>query len=197
VPDQLKQKAAAILARSVAANNYHLDVGILGAKAILGALSDNGHAETAYKLATQDTFPSWGWWMANGATTLYENWDLTLKRDLSLNHIMFGEIGAWMYKTLGGIKPDESTPGFKHFFLQPSFVNGLDQFEAQHAGPYGNLLSSWKRSGQRIAYHVVVPANSTATITFPAGETVYKGNDKITAANSVNVNAGTYDYVIE
>lgn len=72
VPDQLKQKAAAILARKVAANNYHLDVGILGAKAILGALSDNGQAETAYKLATQDTFPSWGWWIANGAITLYE-----------------------------------------------------------------------------------------------------------------------------
>lgn len=197
VPDQLKQKAAAVLARSVAANNYHLDVGILGAKAILGALSDNGQAETAYKLATQNTFPSWGWWMANGATTLYENWDLTLKRDLSLNHIMFGEIGAWMYKTLGGIKPDESTTGFKHFFLQPSFVNGLDQFEAKHAGPFGNVISSWKRIGQRIAYHVVVPANSTATITFPVGKTIYNGKQKMAAVKSMNLNAGIYDYFIE
>ena len=197
VPDQLKQKAAAVLARSVAANNYHLDVGILGAKAILGALSDNGQAETAYKLATQNTFPSWGWWMANGATTLYENWDLTLKRDLSLNHIMFGEIGAWMYKTLGGIKPDELTPGFKHFFLQPSFINGLDQFEAKHDGPFGNVVSSWKRSGQRIAYHVVVPANSTATITFPVGKTIYSGKQKMAAVKSMNLNAGVYDYFIE
>jgi alpha-L-rhamnosidase len=197
VPDQLKQKAAAVLARSVAANNYHLDVGILGAKAILGALSDNGQAETAYKLATQNTFPSWGWWMANGATTLYENWDLTLKRDLSLNHIMFGEIGAWMYKTLGGIKPDESTPGFKHFFLQPSFIKGLDQFEAKHDGPFGNVISSWKRSGQRIAYHVVVPANSTATITFPVGKTIYNGKQKMAAVKSMNLNAGVYDYFID
>lgn len=197
VPDQLKQKAAAILARNVAANNYHLDVGILGAKAILGALSDNGQAETAYKLATQDTFPSWGWWISNGATTLYENWDLTLKRDLSLNHIMFGEIGAWMYKTLGGIKPDESTPGFKHFFLQPSFVNSLDHFEAQHAGPSGNLISSWKRNGQRIAYHVVVPANSSATITFPAGKTVYEGKVKVNTGTSLKASAGTHYYMIE
>ncbi len=110
---------------------------------------------------------------------------------------MFGEIGAWMYKTLGGIKPDESTPGFKHFFLQPSFVNGLDHFEAQHAGPYGNLISSWKRSGKRIAYHVVVPANSSATITVPVGKTAYEGKIKFSAGTSVKADAGMHDYVIE
>ncbi|WP_342645339.1 family 78 glycoside hydrolase catalytic domain [Mucilaginibacter sp. CSA2-8R] len=197
VPNQLKPKAAAILARSVVANNYHLDVGILGAKAILGALSDNGQAETAYKLATQDTFPSWGWWMANGATTLYENWDLTLKRDLSLNHIMFGEIGAWMFKTLAGIKPNESRPGFKHFFVQPAFVQGLDNFEAQHTGPLGNVISSWRRTGQRIAYHIEVPANTTATIIFPADKAIYNGKKKVPAVSPINVNAGVHDYIIE
>ncbi len=110
---------------------------------------------------------------------------------------MFGEIGAWMYKTLGGIKPDESTPGFKHFFLQPSFVSGLDHFEAHYAGPSGNVISSWKRSGQRIAYHIVVPANSSATITFPIGKTVYEGKAIVNTVKSVKVVAGMHNYVIE
>jgi alpha-L-rhamnosidase len=120
-PDSLKARAAAHLAAAVAANNYHLDVGILGAKAILNALSENGQAETAYKLATQNTYPSWGWWIQNGATTLYENWNISAQRDLSLNHIMFGEIGAWLFKGLGGIKPDELHPGFKNVLLAPNF----------------------------------------------------------------------------
>ena len=82
-------------------SRFHLDVGVLGAKAILNALSENGEAETAYKVAAQDTYPSWGCWIANGATTLLENWDLNATRDISDNHMMFGEIGGWFYKRLG------------------------------------------------------------------------------------------------
>ena len=82
-----------------------MDVGLLGTKAILNALSENGYADLAYTLASQSTYPSWGWWIVNGATTLYENWPIDTKSDISMNHIMFGEIGAWMYKGLGGIFP--------------------------------------------------------------------------------------------
>jgi alpha-L-rhamnosidase len=197
VPDSLKSKAAAILADSVAADNYHLDAGILGAKAILGALSDNGQAQTAYRLASQDTFPSWGWWIVNGATTLYENWDINRKRDLSLNHIMFGEIGAWMYKSPGGIKPDETQPGFKHILLTPDFVDGLDHFEARHTGPYGEIVSSWKRKRKTIVYDVTVPANSTATIQFPAQKSV-SGKQPVTVTNNkCKVEAGSYEFTLE
>ncbi|HTK19536.1 MAG TPA: family 78 glycoside hydrolase catalytic domain [Mucilaginibacter sp.] len=196
VPDSLKAKVAAHLADSVAANNYHLDVGILGAKAILGALSDNGQAQTAYKLATQNTFPSWGWWIANGATTLYENWNINLKRDLSLNHIMFGEIGAWMYKSLGGMKADELQPGFKNVLLRPSFVEGLDRFEAEHTSPYGKIVSSWKRVGDGIHYHVQIPANSTATIAFPAGKTVYY-QSRLINSKTLQITSGNYDYIVK
>jgi alpha-L-rhamnosidase len=61
VPEELRQRVADNLARQVAATNYYLDVGLLGSKAILNALSDNGHADAAYRLAAQETFPSWGW----------------------------------------------------------------------------------------------------------------------------------------
>ncbi|WP_369804049.1 alpha-L-rhamnosidase C-terminal domain-containing protein [Siphonobacter sp. SORGH_AS_0500] len=77
---------------------------------------------------------------------------------------MFGEIGAWLYKGLGGIKPDPENPGFKNVWLRPNFVKNLDQFEAEHEGPYGKIVSSWKRSGTIIEYKVTIPANSTASV---------------------------------
>jgi alpha-L-rhamnosidase len=75
-------------------DDKHIDVGLLGTKTILNALSENGYPELAYEVASQETFPSWGWWIVNGATTFFENWPLDASRDISMNHIMFGEINA-------------------------------------------------------------------------------------------------------
>ncbi len=188
-PDNMKSKVAANLAARVAADNYHLDVGILGAKAILSALSDNGYPDVAYKIASQETFPSWGWWMVNGATTLYENWQIDAKSDISLNHIMFGEIGAWLYKGIAGIHPDAAEPGFKNVILAPHFVPGLNEFTATHNGPYGKIVSSWKREGSSVIYKVTVPANSTASISLPAGKVTLAGK---AVANNYKAVAGSY-----
>jgi alpha-L-rhamnosidase len=155
---------AAHLARRVEADNKHIDVGLLGTKTILNALSAYGYPQLAWEVASQETFPSWGWWIVNGATTFYENWPLDASRDISMNHIMFGEINAWYYKALGGIFPDEQQPGFKNIILRPNFVAGLNEFEASHNGPYGKIVSSWQRKGKLVDYHVVVPENSTATL---------------------------------
>ena len=195
-PEELKSLVAANLAKRVQADGMHLDVGVLGARAVLSALSDNGQAETAYKLAAQDTYPSWGWWIANGATTLYENWDINAARDISLNHMMFGEIGGWLFKGLGGISPDEGQPGFRSVLLKPNFVSGLTHFEASHEGPFGTILSSWKRAGDAVQYTVIVPANSGATITFPLNGTkaAYLAGKKVSPVYKIG--AGRYDFEI-
>jgi len=77
---------------------------------------------------------------------------------------MFGEIDAWFYKGLGGIFPDEEYPGYKNVVLKPHFVSGLQQFEATHTGPYGKIVSSWKKPPDGVEYNVTIPANSTATL---------------------------------
>jgi len=164
VPDDMKSKVAANLARKVEADGFHLNVGLLGSKALLNALSENGYADLAYKVASSETFPSWGWWIVNGATTLYENWSLDAKNDMSMNHIMFGEIGAWMYKGLAGIFPDAAQPGFRHILLRPHFVKGLSQFEATHEGMYGTIRSGWKTERRVIVYTAEIPPNCTATL---------------------------------
>ncbi len=167
VPTELKQKVADNLAKRVIADNNHLDVGLLGTKAILNALSENGYADLAYTVASQETFPSWGWWMANGATTLYENWPINANSDISMNHIMFGEIGAWCYKALGGIFPDPESPGFTNVIIKPLFVTGLNHASASIESINGKIITDWKRNNGKIVFKLTVPANSTATVYLP------------------------------
>ncbi|KQR66877.1 alpha-L-rhamnosidase [Pedobacter sp. Leaf176] len=197
VPDASRQLVADNLAARVKADGMHIDVGVLGAKAVLNALSDNGHSDIAYKLASQDTYPGWGWWIVNGATTLHENWDLQATRDISDNHMMFGEIGAWFFKGIGGIKIDEKQPGFKNILLKPHFVEGLNHFEASHKGPYGLISSSWKRVGKGVKYNLTVPANSTATVEIPEieGKRVFL-NGKQTG-HKVELSSGKYLFDIK
>lgn len=197
VPDTYKARVAANLAKRVATDNFHLDVGILGGKAIMNALSDNGYADVAYKVAAQETYPSWGWWMVNGATTLYENWAIDAKHDISLNHIMFGGIGAWLYRGIGGIEPDEKQPGFKHVVLKPNFVAGLNQFEASHTGPYGKIISSWKRNGDAVEYKVTIPANTTASISFPQGKKAYLDGKLVNSVKDYAITAGTFQFEVK
>jgi len=197
VPQTDRIRVAQNLARRVVADSLHLDVGVLGAKAILNALSDNGQAEIAYQLATQNTYPSWGWWIVNGATTLYENWDIHATRDISQNHMMFGEIGAWFFKGLGGIKTDENSPGFKNVRLEPNFVAGLDSFSASHEGPFGQIVSGWKRSGDKILYQIEIPANSTASVKFPGNTGIVMLDGKrISSDRPYQVASGKYRFEI-
>ncbi|MGO3163274.1 MAG: family 78 glycoside hydrolase catalytic domain [Sphingobacteriaceae bacterium] len=166
VPEEFIPLVASNLNKKVEETDFHLDVGVLGAKAVLNALNENGYSETAYRLAVQDTYPSWGWWAVNGATTLLENWDLDATRDISDNHMMFGEIGGWFFKSIGGILPDEKQPGFKHIILKPIFPKGLEHSAVSHQSPYGEIVVNWERKGNSIELEAVVPANSTATF-FP------------------------------
>jgi alpha-L-rhamnosidase len=200
VPENLKAKVAENLANRVIADNKHVDVGLLGSKTILNALSENGYADLAWEVASQETFPSWGYWISKGATTLYENWKTEGTSDLSMNHIMFGEIGAWYYKALGGIKPDETQPGFKNVLLKPNFVKGLDSFQTSHAGPFGEIQSSWKRDGNTVIYQIVVPANSSASLQLSGKKVSQNGKEVYTSAKRANyvtqLAAGSYEFVV-
>jgi len=208
VPEELKAKVAENLANRVIADGKHIDVGLLGTKTILDALSANGYADLAYEVALQKTFPSWGWWIVNGATTLFENWPIDSKSDISLNHIMFGEIGAWFYKSPGGIYPDENQPGFKNVILKPDFVKGLNSFETNHTGPFGSIVSSWKKAGLKIEYHVIIPPNSTADLSLRGDKIFESGielseNTAIKAVkmesnlNLLRLKAGSYTFTIK
>ena len=151
------------LVTKVADSNGHIDTGILGAKYILNALTDHGRADVAYQMASQKDLPSWGWWIEQGATTLWEDWDGSESR----NHIMYGDISAWFYKALAGINEDPAAPGFKHFIIRPQPVGDISFARAEYDSIHGKIVSAWKIRNGAFTLNVAIPPNTTATIFLP------------------------------
>lgn len=150
--------------------DYHLDCGILGTKYIMHALTEYGRADLAYTIANQTTYPSWGYCIAQGATTLWENWEGTGSR----NHHMFGDISSWFYKGLAGINPDPEKPGFKNIIIKPNPVGDLSWVKAWHQSMYGRIVCNWTVDKNKFNLYIDIPVNSTTTVFLPA-----KGLDDI------------------
>ncbi|BAV07697.1 alpha-L-rhamnosidase [Filimonas lacunae] len=162
-PPALQKKVAERLAAGVQKRNYHADFGVLGTKYVLPALSDNGYADIAYRLLTDTGYAGWGHWIANGATTLYEDWPGAE----SHNHVFFGDYGAWFFKSLAGIRPDESAPGFQRFTIQPVFPEKLEWIKAAHTTRYGVIEVEWRRVKKQIKLGIQVPPGTTAVVKLP------------------------------
>ncbi len=157
------------LVRDVKAQDGHLTTGNLCTKYLLEALADNGRADVAYGIVTQTTYPSWGFMLANGATTLWERWEhMTGGQMNSHNHPMMGSVSAWFYKHLGGINTDPKGPGFKRFILRPQAVEGLDWVRAEYTSMYGTIRSQWRKENGVFWCKITVPVNTTATVYVPA-----------------------------
>ena len=108
----------------------------------------------------------------------------------------------WLYKSPGGIRPDPDIPGFKNILLEPHVPKGLDRFEASHEGPFGTIHSSWKRSGKKITYTVIVPPNSTASVRLQLlkGQHLYFNGKLVNTVAGVflqKIKAGAYQYELE
>jgi alpha-L-rhamnosidase len=146
----------------------HLTTGIVGTRYILDTLTKYGRADLAFKLATQTTYPSWGYMIREGATTLWERWEYLDGAGMnSHNHIMFGSIDAWFYKVLAGINVDPSHPGFQRFIIKPYIVGDLDHVSASLQTIRGLVSSSWRKEKDSLSLDVVVPVNSQAKVSVP------------------------------
>ena len=169
VEDEEKEKVVNKLAEMVRDNGGNIDAGILGAKYVPHALSENGYAELAYQMIIDEDFPGWGWWVKQGATTLWEQWDgLPEGSNASLNHIMFGDVSNWFYQNIAGIRPDQDAPGFKHFFVEPRLTEQLDWSHASYESPYGLIKLDWRKEGAKLYLEVDVPCDTSATVSLPA-----------------------------
>jgi len=174
VPKADIHSVATSFANIIVKNDSLLDCGVLGAKWIPHALSDNGYANIAYQIAGNTRYPGWGYWLEKGATTLWENFNIETK-DNSHNHMFFGDIVHWCYKVLAGIRPDEKQPGFKHFFIEPYFPESLYFVKASHDCMYGLIKSEWRRTGDKIELNIEIPGNTCSTIKLPKREIFIDG----------------------
>lgn len=144
----------------------HIAAGIFGTKYLLNALSDTGHADVAYRMVDQPSFPGWGHMLERGATTLWETWAES-DNVYSQNHPMFGSVSEWFYKHLAGIRPDHHAVGFDRFLLEPKVAAGLEWVEASYRSVRGTIRSSWRREDGLLHFDVEVPVNTTAVVQLP------------------------------
>ncbi|TFG68232.1 MAG: hypothetical protein E4H27_08160, partial [Anaerolineales bacterium] len=196
----------------------HLTTGNLCTKYLLDCLTTANRADIAYLIASQETYPSWGYMLANGATTLWERWEQATGEGMnSHNHPMMGSIGSWFYRALAGIQVDPEGPGFKNLQIKPQFVEDLQFVQCALQTVRGEVQSSWERHGDGVQLTVTIPVGSTARVCLPlesqpftisesdtviwgAGETDITGISKwMTDQHSVifTVASGTYFFTVK
>lgn len=171
VPEGFEQKVFENLSGRIEGEfNSHVSVGLIGIQFLMRGLTAYNRPDLAYKIATNRTYPSWGYMIDNGATTIWELWNGNTADPAmnSGNHVMLlGDLLSWYYESLGGIQTDKSEVGFKKIILKPIFPKGLDFVKTSHNSPYGMIKSEWKRVENELNWKVSIPANTTATVYLP------------------------------
>ncbi len=200
-------RVVANLFQKVKEYDFHLTTGNLCTKYLLESLTEKGHVDAAFKIATQETYPSWGFMLANGATTLWERWEYETGGSMnSHNHPMMGSVGSWLYKYILGIIPDIDSPGFERFTIRPYIPADLPFAKGEYKSVKGTIKSEWKKSKGLLTFNISVPANSTATVYIPTKQvkSIKEGNTKIegnrnfkiirTEGDAAVVQVGSGDY---
>jgi len=169
-PENLKEKVFENVVSAVNARGGHPSTGFLGTQYILPTLSDYGRHDMAYEMINLTTYPSWGYMVEKGATTIWELWNSDTERPEGMNsrnHYALGGIGEWVYGYLGGLKPDIQHPGFKHSIIAPQPVGNLNWAKTTRKTAYGDLLVDWKIEEAAFKMDVVIPPNTTAMVNIP------------------------------
>ena len=177
LPEELRLKAAEYLVEDIRSRDRHLSTGFHGCRFLNPVLTTMGYNEIAYHLLLNDTFPSWGYSIKHGATTIWERWDgWTEEKGFqnpgmnSFNHYSFGAVSEWLYRFVAGIDLDTKVPGYKHIVIKPYPCESLDFARAEYKSIHGTIKSGWRWNGDSFILDVTIPANTTARIYIPAEE---------------------------
>jgi alpha-L-rhamnosidase len=171
VPANLRATVMKSLVDNIVNNDNHFTMGIIGIASLFPVLSEAGYHDLAVTLATQTTYPSFGFMFNNdvqNATTIWESFHSLLKGQPgqdSLNHHMFNSIGAWFYRYLAGIQLN----GFvEDLIIHPRLTTLLINVDAEVHTIYGPILVSWKRliEENSVIYDITVPNSLHSIITF-------------------------------
>lgn len=155
-------------------HDYHLDTGIVGTRYLFDVLTRLGFDEAAYRIATQTSYPGWGYMLREGATTLWEHWEKIEGEGMnSNNHIMLGSVDAWYYSTIAGLRP--AAAGWSQIEFRPHPVGDLRYASASLQTVRGRASISWEfepsAAGGRFSLDLRVPPASIARLLLPPGRT--------------------------
>ncbi|WP_431953381.1 family 78 glycoside hydrolase catalytic domain [Actinacidiphila sp. bgisy167] len=172
-PADRREKVVAKFVKTLERRDYHLSTGFLGVDGLLPALTEAGRSDIAYRLLQHEDYPSWGYEIGKGATTVWERWN-SINPDgtfndvgmNSFNHYAYGAVGEWMYRTMAGVSAAE--PGYRKVLIAPQPGEGIHHVDFRHQTPYGTVRSAWDTTGGAMRLDVTVPANTTAQVRVPA-----------------------------
>ncbi|MGV3618716.1 MAG: family 78 glycoside hydrolase catalytic domain [Fimbriimonas sp.] len=173
----------------------HLSTGFVGVSFLNPTLTEIGRSDVAYRLLLNDTFPSWGYSIRQGATTIWERWDGWTKEKgfqdpgmNSFNHYSLGSVGEWMFGSMAGIDLDPAVPAYKKIVVRPQIGSDLTWVKGGYDSLHGRIETAWRRTaGGDVELDVNVPANTMATVYVPAAsaEAVQEGKTAASAAEGV------------
>lgn len=168
-----RKQAEAHLIERIKKDNYHLSSGFLGIPILLPTLTDMGRSDIAYRMIQNTTYPSWGYSIEQGATTIWERWNSYSKdkgfgdvKMNSFNHYSLGACGEWMFRSMLGIETDGA--GFKKITMKPELGEGITWAKGHYDSIQGRISSDWKIENKTFHWNITVPANTTATVYVPA-----------------------------
>ena len=154
---------------------------MLGTKYLLPVLTEHGHADLAHTLATQTKYPSWGYMIENGATSMWEHWALEAR---SRGHYFLGTVDDWYFHHVAGIR---TTDGYRSITIAPAVTGELEWARATTQTPYGPVTSDWRNRGRTLELRVDVPVGAVATVHVPAENVhaVTEGGEPLDEAEGV------------
>ncbi len=174
LPENLRAAAADHLVANIRDLGWHLSTGFVGISHLNPILTLSGHADVAYKLLLQESYPSWLFPVMQGATTIWERWDSwTIANGFhkdgmnSFNHYSLGSVGEWLFRHVAGIELDDTEGGYQRFTLRPYLRAGLDHAKATYRTMHGTIHSAWRRDGSTVSWTITVPPNTSARVFIP------------------------------
>ncbi|QTN30983.1 family 78 glycoside hydrolase catalytic domain [Akkermansiaceae bacterium] len=172
IPDDMRVKTGAHLAKLIRDNGNKMSTGFLGTRPLLPALSSTGHHDLSGILMQQKEYPSWGYEVENGATTIWERWNSYVAgkgvHDPGMNsfsHYAFGAVSEWMFSELGGI--DLLTPGYDEIRIAPRPTGTIKQCSVSTGTRHGKVSCSWKIKGDNFSVEITIPPNASASVALP------------------------------
>lgn len=181
---------------SVTADRFkgHLSAGLVGIPVITEWAVKNRQADFMYAMLKKREYPGYLYMLDNGATTTWEHWN----GERSHIHNCYNGIGSWFYQALGGILPDENNPGYKHIFIRPQLVNGVDWVKVTKDTPYGLLKVEWEKNDSTFRIDVVIPAGSEATLDLPViARSVTINGMKVQKLDDITIKSGHYQIYVD
>lgn len=194
VPESVREAVIATVKKEIEAHNGHLYTGIFGTQFFFETLTANGMNELAYEAMNKKEMPGFGWWISQGATTTWEEWNGTNSR----NHPMFGGALTWFYRKLAGMEIDPEQPAYKHLIIKPYPPKAITFASYNTRTPYGKALVSWQKQTAAYCMDVEVPVGCTATVYIPviSGTILKEGGKDIQKVKTVTYKESYNGYAV-